>query len=460
MKFDLKKLKRVLNADTSELLNSPQNFWKFNFTKGNRYLFVDRGAKLLAVAHLDTVADIQWKRKSYDEINKVSIDEVGVDDTLITSIALDDRLGVFFLMDVLPYLGLEYDILLTTDEEVGRSTAGNFMTKKKYNWMFEFDRRGYGTAVLYQYDTKDIKDALTALDYKIEQGSFSDIAYLEDLGCVGINFGTGYVNEHTSHCSTRTSWMNVSINMFVDFYHAYRNTHFIFDAPVYSRYSTYRYDDYGYNYSYGKNSWDTKTYSSSKTTKPVATVTPVKAVTPLVSKPVNKIVEDKNNKHLTVSPWGTRATQQFKRGALMYMMDKDSYTWNEYGQEVMAWSVKERNVIQKEHISAEALINVSSKVDKSKIVGYIKEGDWYEPLVEDETGALILANDLYADIEGYKFEKLSDIEDMDYIDGVMSIEELADIEELEDIQDYPIIEDDRSKNPDMYLYPEDFIDSE
>lgn len=454
MRFNLDKLKKILNADTNELLTTPENFWKFNFIKGNRYLYVDRGAKLLAVAHLDTVADIQWKKKQYGETSKVSIEEVGVDDTLITSIALDDRLGVFFLMDVLPYLGLEYDILLTTDEEIGKSTAGNFITKKKYNWMFEFDRRSYGTAVLYQFDTKDVKDALNALDYKIEQGSFSDIAYLDDLGCVGINFGTGYVNEHTSYCSTRTSWMNVAINMFVDFYSAYKNTHFIYDAPAYSAYGRYGYgDDYGYGYSYGNYSWKTKTSSPAGSTKASGTTTPVKAVTPLVSsKPVNEIIGNKDNKFFKTSPWGTPATQQFKHGAVTYMMDKDGYYWNEYGQEVVAWSKKDRIVIKPEEMDDDAPINVASNVDKKKIVGYMKEGDWYEPLIEDKSGALILASDLYGEHEAYVFETLSELID----------DEKTEVGEgtFQDIQDYPIIEDDRIKNPEMYLYPEDFMDAE
>lgn len=451
MKFDLNRLKKILNADTNELLETPENFWKFNFTKGNRYLYVDRGAKILAVAHLDTVADNQWKKKQYEE-TKVRIEDVGIDDALVTSIALDDRLGVFFLMDVLPYLGIGYDILLTTDEEIGKSTADNFMTKKKYNWMFEFDRRGYGTAVLYQYDTKDIKDALTALDYKIEQGSFSDIAHLDDLGCVGINFGTGYVNEHTSYCSTRVSWMNVAINMFVDFYRAYKNTHFIYDAPAYGGYGRYGYNDYGYGYSYGNYSW--KSSTPSKSTTPSKAVAPVKAITPLVaSKPANKVVEDKNNKLLTVSPWGSVATQQFKHGATVYMMDSDNYTWNEFGQEVIAWSKKDSIVIKPEQMPENALINMSSDVNKKDIVGYLKEGDWYEPLIEDKSGALILANDVYAENYAYSFEELPLFAEDDTADNTVD-------GTFEDIQDYPILEDDRIKNPDMYLYPDDFMDVE
>ena len=227
MKFNLKKLSTVLKADTNDLLNNPKKYWNFKFQKGKGYLYVDRGASILAVAHMDTVADPDSYYKGNSVFkNRVSIEQVGFDDYDITSIKLDDRLGVFMIMDVLPYLGLRYDILLTTGEEIGLSTARYFETKKNYNWMFELDRRDFGTAVMYQYDSKELRQALQGSSYRIETGSFSDISELDFLGCVGINFGVGYRDEHTDGCYTRTSWMNVVVNMFVDFYSVFKDKKF------------------------------------------------------------------------------------------------------------------------------------------------------------------------------------------------------------------------------------------
>jgi hypothetical protein len=35
---------------------------------------------------------------------------------------------------------------------------------------------------------------------KVGQGSFSDISYLDHLGCRGVNVGVGYYDQHTSNC--------------------------------------------------------------------------------------------------------------------------------------------------------------------------------------------------------------------------------------------------------------------
>lgn len=226
MKFNIKKLVRLLNADTKAILADPKKYWDYKVQRGEGFLYIDRGADILGVAHMDTVADFTVPNDKNKKIAKTIVENIGVNDIMVSSMKLDDRLGVFLLMDVLPYLGLKYDILLTTDEEIGLSTASNFKTKKKYNWVFSMDRRDYGTAVLYQYDTPEIRNALKSLDYTIETGSFSDISELNKLGCVGINFGCGYKYEHTDACMIRTSWLSVVVNMFVDFYRWYGDVKF------------------------------------------------------------------------------------------------------------------------------------------------------------------------------------------------------------------------------------------
>lgn len=255
MKFNIDKLLKLLKADTNDILSNPNKYWNFKFQNGNQYLYVDRGAEILAVAHLDTVADGRSYGKKAEKFSQPSVTKAGYNDIEIGSIALDDRLGVFMLMDVLPYLGLRYDILLTTDEEIGLSTAMYFNTRKEYNWIFEIDRRDYGTVVLYDFETKEARTALQSLDYKIEIGSFSDICHLDQLGCVGFNFGAGYKYEHTNSCYTRTSWMNVVVQMFVDFYKYYSDTYFPYvPKPKVGKWYGNYYDDRDYSQkSYGGN---------------------------------------------------------------------------------------------------------------------------------------------------------------------------------------------------------------
>jgi hypothetical protein len=108
--------------------------------RGERcYFYKDNGSNTLAVAHLDTV-----QKRGWCELTQLS------HDTLVFSPKLDDRLGAYVILELLPKLGINVDVLLTTDEESSNSTAMEFKTQKQYNWMVEFDRAGRD-AVLYQY---------------------------------------------------------------------------------------------------------------------------------------------------------------------------------------------------------------------------------------------------------------------------------------------------------------------
>ena len=231
IQFDLEVLHWLLIESTFNLLQND-----FGYSKVYHHpkcTFIDNGAPVLAVDHLDTVKDMgqvgNWKMMgkkylppSYRELKFA---------TEIKSVGLDDRLGLYYILYVLPQLGINVDILMTTDEEIGQSSAQYFETEKKYNWMFQFDRHGYGNAVMYQYFTKKLDYILCDMGYDVQHGTFSDISMLEHLGCSGINFGCGYVNEHTNDCITRTDWMELCINMFTDFFDAYQDTQFVYEQP-------------------------------------------------------------------------------------------------------------------------------------------------------------------------------------------------------------------------------------
>lgn len=173
--------------------------------KGSAYRFIDNGANILAVAHLDihpNIADNNF---------------FGESEGRVYSPALDDRLGVYILLDLLPSLGVKVDVLLTDDEEIGRSTAQLFESTKAYNWMFQFDRHGTDV-VMYQYHSSGLCDLLESVGFKVGNGSFSDICYLDHLGISGFNFGTGYYKEHTLTCYANLSEVEVQVKRFVAFF--------------------------------------------------------------------------------------------------------------------------------------------------------------------------------------------------------------------------------------------------
>ena len=191
------------------------------------YYYADNASPILAVAHLDTVQT--------DRSCKVTETSAGL---LATSGALDDRLGAYVIMELLPALGMTFDVLLTTDEERGRSTASEFDGPEgtsetahlaPYRWMFQFDRGGKDV-VTYQYGTDELDDAIRQAGAQVGDGIYSDIVDLEHLGCAGVNWGVGYQDYHSrrSHAWLEDTFLSVArfVQFFVanadrDFPHVY-----------------------------------------------------------------------------------------------------------------------------------------------------------------------------------------------------------------------------------------------
>jgi len=164
-----------------ETVETPSKFLPDGF-----YAYGDRGGSVLAVAHLDTVADADLRRAAFLDTAAGPV---------IFSRALDDRLGAYVILDLLPKLGVVVDVLLTTGEEECMSTAEHFEPDYDYNWTIEFDRGGTDV-VLYQYDCADLRDRITASGADVGMGSYSDVAVLDHLGVKGINWGVGYQDYH------------------------------------------------------------------------------------------------------------------------------------------------------------------------------------------------------------------------------------------------------------------------
>lgn len=237
----------------------------------NPYVYIDRGSNVLAVVHLDTVQDYGRNHRYLGKDGKTYVqrfDETRYSEMQLTSrkkikragcvslfsstravksIALDDRLGLYVIMELLPKYGIMPDVLMTVDEEIGMSTARDFFPEKQYNWMFSFDRRGL-QPVLYEYDTPELRQVLSAFGYSVTYGSFSDISDLEHLGCSGINFAVGYDYEHTHHCIASLETVNALVEKFVRFYDTMK------DVVMPYVYQPKKYADWGDEW--GRSTWD------------------------------------------------------------------------------------------------------------------------------------------------------------------------------------------------------------
>lgn len=173
-----------------------------------RYIHIDNGGKVLAVAHLDTV-----RHDTHFIVHREGAR------TLVFSSRLDDRLGAFLVLDYLPQLvGAPFDVLLTEGEERGQSTALYYDDPAKdYNWIFQFDRQGTDV-VMYQYETLRHVGLLEKYGFNVGFGSYSDICDLEQLMLVGFNFGCGYHRQHTVECYADLSETEKMTARFVKFY--------------------------------------------------------------------------------------------------------------------------------------------------------------------------------------------------------------------------------------------------
>lgn len=189
------RIQRVADAFDPAMLTHICTTWDFdayatrvNLPGRDRfYYYQDNGSDILAVAHLDSVQG---------EVECVVVDTAA--GPLVVSGSLDDRLGAYVILELLPALGMTCDILLTTDEERGRSTAREFAEDydgKQYNWVIEFDRGGTDV-VMYQYETAANVALVEESGARVGEGSFSDIAELDDLGCAAFNWGVGYEDYH------------------------------------------------------------------------------------------------------------------------------------------------------------------------------------------------------------------------------------------------------------------------
>lgn len=169
----------------------------------------DNGSDILAVAHLDWVK-VPW----------LFVKGEGS----IFCPRLDDRLGVFTILDILPSLGIKVDILFTDSEEIGQSTAQYFQTEKQYKWLVEFDRRG-DDVVTYDYNDPDWENAIGTC-FRLGWGTFSDISHLGHLGASAMNIGVGYYREHSVNCHFLINEYVAQIKRFQKFHAAFHDTAF------------------------------------------------------------------------------------------------------------------------------------------------------------------------------------------------------------------------------------------
>lgn len=184
--------------------------------KTSSYLVhLDRGSKVLAVAHMDHV----WQEQFFQKVTQKG------KSIYWFSPVLDDRIGVYTILDLLPLLNINVDVLLTDDEEKCQSTASSFDPKelgKDYNWIVSFDRAG-NDVVTYQKDSSAWLTALDKTGFHTGWGSYSCIASLDKLDCCGVNIGTGLEAGHGPGSYIKVEGYLKNLARFTFFYRKYKD---------------------------------------------------------------------------------------------------------------------------------------------------------------------------------------------------------------------------------------------
>ena len=217
MKFDLEQYCTIKTQSLMNLLGS-----RPDALHESGYVYIDNNAAVLAVAH----ADVHWRIEHVIRFEKSTAGHG--DELIVKSPYLDDRLGIFTILETLPGLGINTDVLITTGEESGQSTANAFSENcaKKFNWIVEFDRKGEDV-VLYEYSNKEMENELIQARFQIGFGTSSDIMHLKSLGIACFNVGIGYGREHYPGCWADLRILDRQIERFSVFYQRNKNKIFL-----------------------------------------------------------------------------------------------------------------------------------------------------------------------------------------------------------------------------------------
>lgn len=194
---------------------------------GRSYAYRNNGHKVLAVAHCDSVT-CNSAHFAHDPATNI-----------VFCTRLDDRLGVFTILDVLPALGIPVDVLLTDGEESCQSTAEYFRPRHhRYNWIVEFDRRGSGAAT-YSYAEMIplVKRVFGRSGH--HHGSYTDICELRHLRVGALNVAVEYEGEHSISSRVDLAAYRKQIAKFTEFWRLFRRRRIVHNPKpkVYS-YST------------------------------------------------------------------------------------------------------------------------------------------------------------------------------------------------------------------------------
>lgn len=155
--------------------------------KRTRYAYVDNGAGVLLVAHIDTVQPPRL-------------------DDETTGAGFDDRVGVALGHYLVREYPDSFDLLLTDYEESGGSTARYFKPSHEYRIVVELDREGEDF-VDYGLASEETIAEMEEWGFRWNWGSYTDICSMPQVKCDKVNIGVGVYHSHSPQSGYRPTEM-------------------------------------------------------------------------------------------------------------------------------------------------------------------------------------------------------------------------------------------------------------
>jgi hypothetical protein len=202
-------IKQLLLAQPRQILTmaellQPSTTYKHK----DNYVYVDRGAPITLVAHVDTLPRKKGFALDTSHKNVITTKGGGI-------LGADDRAGCFALFAL---ADCYCNLLFTNYEEIGGIGAQaaaedleQHMLDNGVRLMVELDRKGCNEYVTYSYNTPpEIHAYAQSYGYVESQGSYSDIA--EFYSIPAINVSCGYYHQHTDHERLHVDELYLSID--------------------------------------------------------------------------------------------------------------------------------------------------------------------------------------------------------------------------------------------------------
>jgi hypothetical protein len=173
----------------------------------DNYVYVDRGAPITLVAHVDTLPRKKDFELDTTHHNIITAKGGGI-------LGADDRAGCFALFTL---ANNHCNLLFTNYEETGGIGAQaaaedleQHMLDNGVRLLVEFDRKGCNEYVTYSYNLPhEIASYVESFGYIEQTGSYSDVA--EFYSIPAVNVSCGYYHQHTDKEKLHIDelWLNI-----------------------------------------------------------------------------------------------------------------------------------------------------------------------------------------------------------------------------------------------------------